>query len=145
MCEAAGIYKCGIDLLIFNNEPELLPGLKAEILAKMEWEILISLAGPFAEAASRDVRSKRDMRFTALLFCGAKDDYGVAKTVLPDYKTASKRRHGIPHFEHRTRDLVLNAWPAIKEIAKSLLAKETLDHDDVYAIVAPFLGLENMS
>src|SRR5207249_3265637 len=70
MCEGADIYSCVAGLGVFNLEPEPRPGWKAEILATMEWEILSSLAGPFAEAASRDVRSKRDMRFTALLFCG---------------------------------------------------------------------------
>src|SRR5450759_648801 len=54
LCEAPDIYTCGIGLALFKREPELRPGLKVEILSTMEWAILISLAGPFAEAASRD-------------------------------------------------------------------------------------------
>jgi hypothetical protein len=42
-------------------------------------------------------------------------------------------------FEDRTRDLILKNWLAIDALAKALLIYETLDHDDAYEVVAPFL------
>src|ERR1700745_1704930 len=60
ICEGPAIYHPGIGLLTFDLEPEPQPGWKDMILATMKWSILVSLAGPFAEAAYRDVRSKRD-------------------------------------------------------------------------------------
>ena len=100
--------------------------------------VLVSLAGPLAEA-SRIWKSKRDMHLAALFSCGSDVDYRDAETVLDDYKKLSKRRHGIRHFENRTRDLVLKSWPAIDALAKTLLVKETLNHDGAYAVVEPFL------
>jgi hypothetical protein len=79
------------------------------------------------------------MRLVVLFYCGAEVDYRDAEAVVDHYRKASKRRLGIPHFEDRTRDLVMKTWPAIDALASSLLVKETLDHDDAYAIVAPFL------
>jgi hypothetical protein len=138
MCEGPPLYAAGVDILVFHGEPKPQPGVKLAMLARMEWEILTLLAGPFAEAASREVQ-KRDMSFAAQLVCGSTDDYGAAKAVLRDYRKASKRRCGMPVFEDRTCDLVLKSWPAINELAKHLLVKETLNHDDAYAVVEPFL------
>ena len=140
MCEAPDLYTAGIELGRFYLEPKPRPGWQNEVLVKMEWAILTSLAGPFAESASRYVRSKAAMRITALLACGSSDDYGNAEAVLLDYKKASKRRRSIPYFEDRTRDLVLKSWSAIDALAKTLLVEETLNHDDAYAIVEPFLA-----
>lgn len=139
LCEGPAIYYPGIGLGTFNLEPEPRPGFKVEILATMQWSMVISLAGPFAEAAARDVRSKRSMRFTALLGCGGKEDYRAAEAVLPDYRKASKRRHGIRYFEDLARDLVLKQSHVIVALAKALLVNEVLDYDEAYAIVAPLL------
>lgn len=139
ICEAPDLYQVGIGLGLFNHEPELHPGLRNEILGTMEWAILVSLAGPFAEASFRGDHSKRRMRYTALFHCGSKDDYADAEAILPDYRKASKRRHGLRHFEDRTRELVLESWPTISTLAKHLVKKEALDHAEAYAIVAPLL------
>ena len=138
MCEAPDLYIVGIGLGLFYLEPEPWPGCQNQILAKMEWAILTSLAGPFAESASRDARSRAGMRHTARL-CGSEDDYGSAEAVLLDFTKASKLRRRISHFEDRTRDLVLKSWPAIDALAKTLLVKETLNYDGAYAVVEPFL------
>lgn len=138
MCEAPDLYAPGIGLMVFYQEPEARPGLKLEMLAKMEWAILTSLAGPFAEVAARGVHSKANMRLTAR-FCGGEADFEVAEAVLVDYKKTSGRRRCIQHFEDRTRDLVLKSRPAIIALAKALLVRETLDYDDAYAVVEPFL------
>jgi hypothetical protein len=134
LCEGPDLYTPGNDVIASYQEP-----LKSEMLAKMEWSILTSLAGPFAEAAARGVRSKANMRWKALFDCGGMYDYRAAGAVLQDYKKASGRRRGLPYFEDQTRDLVLKSWPAIEALAQALLARETLDHDDAYAIVEPFL------
>jgi hypothetical protein len=109
------------------------------MLAKMEWSILTSLAGPFAEAAARGVRSKANLRWKALFDCGGMYDYKAAGAILQDYKKASGRRRGLPYFEDQRRDLVLKRWPVIEALAQALLARETLDHDDADAIVERFL------
>jgi hypothetical protein len=138
MCEAPDLYAPRIGLMVFYQEPEARPGLRLEMLAKMEWAILTSLAGPFAEAAARGVHSKANMRLTAR-FCWGEADFEAAEAVLQDYEKASKRRRSILHFEERTRDLVLKSRPAIDALANTLLVEETLDHDDAYAVVEPFL------
>jgi hypothetical protein len=137
MCEGPDLYAASANLGIIYQEPE--SGVMPATLARMEWAILTSLAGPFAEAAARGVRSKASMRWKALFDCGSIHDYRAAGAVLQDYKKASGRRRGLPYFEDQTRDLVLKSWPAIEALAQALLARETLDHDDAYAIVEPFL------
>jgi hypothetical protein len=139
MCEGSGLYAPGIDLGAFYLEPEPRPGWKFETLARMEWSIFISLAGPFAEAATRGFHSKANMLLGALFHCGSGDDFRAADAALLDYKKTSRRRRGMPFFADRTRDLVLKSWRAIDELANVLLVKETLDHDAAYAVVEPLL------
>jgi hypothetical protein len=129
----------GIGLMIFNHEPEILPGFKAECLSKMEWSMIISFAGPFAEAFSRKHRSRNDKRPVALLSCGAIGDYNDAEAVLADYKEASKRRYGIRHFEDLAWDLVVANQPAISALASELFQRETLEYNDAYKIAAKLL------
>jgi hypothetical protein len=137
MCEGPDLYAASANLGIIYQQPE--SGAMPATLARMEWAILTSLAGPFAEAAARGVRSKASMRWKALFDCGSIHDYRTAGAVLQDYKKASGRHRGLPYFEDQTRDLVLEGWPAIEALAQALLTRETLDHDDAYAIVEPFL------
>ena len=139
MCEAPDLYNVNIGLGLFYQEPEPCPGWQNQMLRKMEWTILTSLAGPFAESASRDARSGAVMRHTARRLCGGEDDYSCAAAVLLDLTKASKQRHRISHFEDRTRDLVLNSWAAIDALAKTLLINESLDYDSAYAVVEPLL------
>lgn len=136
MCDGSDLYTASANLGIVYQEPE--PGAKSATLARMEWAIVISLAGPFAEAAARGARSKANMRLKAR-FCGGEADFEFAAAVLQDYEKTSKPPRSMLHFEDRTRDLVLKSWPAIDALAKALLANETLDHDSAYAIVEPFL------
>jgi len=140
MCEGPALYTAGIGLGVFNIEPEPHPGWKAEILARMEWSMIISFAGPFAEARSRNYCSRRDKRWTALLSCGASGDYTHAETVHADYKNASKRRYGIRHFEDRAWELVAANQPAISALASKLLQHETLEYEEAQKIVTPLLG-----
>lgn len=139
MCEAPDLYNVSIGLGLFYQEPEPWPGWKNQILTRMEWAILTSLAGPFAESASRDARSRGGMRHAARWLCGSEDDYRSAEAVLLDFTKVSKLRRRISHFEDRTRDLVLNSWPAIDALAKILLVKESLNYDSAYAVVEPHL------
>ena len=71
--EASDIHSLVSGRAIWKAVPKLRPELKK----RMEWEIIVSLAGPFAEAAARGDRTKTNMRWTAL-FCGAGDDYRKA-------------------------------------------------------------------
>jgi hypothetical protein len=140
LCEGPDLYTPGIGLGAFYLEPEPHPGWKCETLTRIEWAIVASLAGPFAEAASLGFHSKANMLLTALFHCGSTHDFRAANTVLLDYKKASRRRRGMPFFADRTRDLVLKSGRAIVALANALLVKETLDHDAAYAVVEPFLG-----
>ena len=71
--------------------------------------------------------------------CGSEADFEAAKAVLLDFENTSKRPRGMAYFEDRTRQLVLKNWPAIDALAKALLDYETLDHDDAYEVIEPFL------
>jgi hypothetical protein len=136
MCEAPDLYSASVNLGIPYREPE--PGVRSATIARMEWSIITSLAGPFAEAAARGARSRTDMSFSARC-CGSESDFEAAKAVLLDFENTSKRPRGMAYFEDRTRQLVLKNWPAIDALAKALLDYETLDHDDAYEVIEPFL------
>lgn len=136
MCEGPDLYTPINGLSVFNMAP---PNLKAEILVTMEWSMIISFAGPFAEAFSRNYRSRSDKRWSALFSCGASEDYAQAEAVLADYKKASKRRYGIRHFEDRAWELVVANQPAISALASKLLRHETLEYKEAHKIVVPFL------
>ena len=140
LCEAPDIYTCGIGRAIFEREPELRLGLKVEILSAMEWSMIISFAGPFAEAIYRNHLSRRDKRWAALFSCGASEDYAQGEAVLADYKQASKRRYGIRHFEDRAWELVVANQPTICALASKLLQHETLECKEAHKIAAPLLG-----
>jgi hypothetical protein len=109
--------------------------LRPELKKQMEWEIIVSLAGPFAEAAARGDRTKTNMRYTALLFCGAGLDYHRAENVLKDYKWATKGRVGLRRFEDRARELVLTEWPAIEALSAALLKSNILTYEQVLPII----------
>src|SRR3954447_1929142 len=60
LCKGPDVYRPGIGLAHFNHEPELRPGFKAEILATIEWSMIISFACPFAVAVSHSYCSQRE-------------------------------------------------------------------------------------
>jgi hypothetical protein len=140
MCEGHALYTASIGLRVFNIEPEPRPGWKREILGTMEWSMIFSFAGPFAEALSRNSRSRSDKRWVALFSCGASQDYRQAEAVLANYKRASKRRYGIRHFEDRAWELVVANQPTISALTSKLLQHETLEYEEVQKIVTPLLG-----
>lgn len=139
LCEGADLYKPKIGLCIFNMVPAPRASWQAEILQTMEWSIIISFAGPYAEAIARGCRSRRDKRWTALFSCGAENDYAQAETVLADYKQASKRRYGLRHFEERAWNLVLLQQPSINALATTLADRLSVDYDQAEKIVRPLL------
>jgi hypothetical protein len=140
MCEGPALYTVGVGLGIFNVDPEPRPGWKSTILANMEWSMVTSFSGPFAEAFYRNYRSRRDRRLAALFSCGGSGDYDQAEAVLADYKKASKRRYGIRHFEDRAWELVVGNQSAIDALASQLVQHESLDYEDAHKIAAPLLG-----
>jgi hypothetical protein len=102
----------------------------------MEWEINVNLAGPFGEAAARGVRTKAQMRYTALLFCGGDEDYRKAETVLKDYKWATGERIGLRRFEDRAHELILKEWPAIGARSAALLKSNVLSYEQALSTIA---------
>ncbi|WP_128961690.1 hypothetical protein [Bradyrhizobium guangzhouense] len=101
--------------------------------------MIISFAGPFAEAIAKGLKSRRDKRWSALLGCGASEDYRQAEAVLSDYKHASKRRRGLHHFEELAWDLALQQQPAIIALASSLSNQLSLEYEQAEEIVRPLL------
>ena len=136
LCEAPDVY-CyagGIGLSVFEQAT---PDLRKTILAEMEWAIRINLAGPFATAASQDVRTNASMRWHALLYCGSLGDYRSAEAVLADYRVAKGRNsYQLTRFENQARTLVLENWRPIEALALLLLKSEVLDHEIAYQVVA---------
>jgi hypothetical protein len=99
--------------------------------------IRIRLAGPFAEAASRDVRTQADMRWHALFHCGSDRDFAFAEAILADYRIARGRNsYRLTRFENQTRTLVLENWRPIEALAMLLLKSEVLDYKTAYQVVA---------
>jgi len=139
VCEATDICIPVVGLAIFNGAQR--PELQSMMLRRMEWEIMVKLAGPFATAAHAGIRAKQEMRWAALLSGGTDDDYKRAESVLADYKKATRRAYGLRRFEDRTRDLVLGAWPAIEALAVALLNSKSgaLEYDEAVSVVLPLL------
>jgi hypothetical protein len=130
LCEGIALHSAGPN-----------PGIPYfEILAEMKWEMIVSFAGPFAEAFSKNFRSRRDKHWNVLLSCGARKDYATAEAVLADYKKVSRRRYGLLHFEELAWDLVIANQPAISALSSKLLKHETLDYKEAHRIAAPLLN-----
>jgi hypothetical protein len=109
------------------------------MLRRMKWEIMVALAGPFATAMYFGRRSKRAMRWAALFSGGTQEDYKRAESVLADYRKATRRTYGLRRFEDRTREFVLNAWPAIQAMALTLLKSNVLEYDAAASVILPLL------
>jgi hypothetical protein len=114
---------------------EQLPKQRDHIIRQMEWCMIISLAGPFAEAVAIGNRTKSRMRYIALFSCGSDQDYQQAERVLIDYKQVMRRQYGIGRFEDRARELVLDQWPAIDALAQALLKSDVLEYEAAHAII----------
>jgi hypothetical protein len=110
---------------------EHLPQWRPMIKKRMEWDIIVNLAGPFGEAAARGDRTKTHMRYTALFFCGGNADYRRAEDVLKDYKWATGERIGLRRFEDRARELILMEWPTIEALSAALLKSDVLSYEQV--------------
>jgi len=135
MCEGSDIYLASTWV---KPSIETKMAVNPTTIARMEWSILISLAGPLAEAAARGARSKLDLGEMARK-CGSKSDFDAAEAILLDYEKLSKRDRDIAYFENRARKLVFANWSAIDALANALLVTEALEYGDAYAIVEPFL------
>jgi hypothetical protein len=107
-----------------------IPHLRSELRNQMEWEMIGSLAGPFAEVVARGYRGKSTMFWAAAFNCGAKGDIETAENVLKDWKWATKGRAGLRRFGDLTRELVLSDWPAIEALAAALLRRNVLSYDE---------------
>ena len=101
--------------------------------------MIISFAGPFAEAIAKGSQSRRDKRWNALFSSGAAEDYRQAEAVLADYKEASKRRYGLRHFEELAWDLALKQRSAIGALASSLQNQLSLEYDQAHETVSALL------
>jgi hypothetical protein len=139
LCEGPNLYTPKIGLIPFHMVPAPRPTWHAEILQTMEWSMIISFAGPFAEAIAKGLRSRRDKRWNALFSSGAEEDYRQAEAVLADYKQASKRRYGLRHFEDLAWDLALKQQSAIAALASSLFSQLSLEYDQAHEIVSALL------
>jgi hypothetical protein len=113
------------------------PEVKSKFLTNMKIEIVVSLAGPFAQARSMGGKSRRSARWDAL-FGGCIPDYETAKAVIREMR-AMAGRGSLRAFEGQTHDLVKSAWPAIEALADRLLEKHEIAHDEALAIASPLL------
>ena len=74
---------------------------------KMEWQIVIDLAGPIAEAVARGERRKKYAGTFALFYCGSSEDFSHAGKVIADLCALTKRRQALRRFEQRALAVVL--------------------------------------
>jgi hypothetical protein len=99
--------------------------LTEEVGLEMPAEALamVTLAGPCAEARLRRLRPDRVFAGVAAL----DDRESVASLGLSDEQFLAASRDAL--------DLVERDWPAIERVARELEARDTLDYDEVEAIV----------
>jgi hypothetical protein len=102
---------------------------------RMEWQIVVDLAGPIAEAVRRGERRKKHIGAFALFDCSSRDNYSHAGKILADVCTLTNRRHALQRFEQRTLGLVLAHWRAIETLAIRLIDAGRLDGDQAEQIV----------
>ena len=126
LVEASDVYALVGGRRLWDAEPDIRPRLKAA----MEWDIIVSLAGPFAEAIARGYRGKSTILSVAIVNGGAGEDFERAENVLKDWKWATKERAGLHRFGERTRELVLSEWPAIEALAAALLKRNVLSYEE---------------
>ncbi|MEX0407957.1 hypothetical protein ABGN05_20060 [Aquibium sp. LZ166] len=105
------------------------------------WEIIDSLAGPFAEAAFLGDRDPWVMSASAFDLRGwDSSDYNIAESAYASLRHLTPRRPRWGTLYYRTAGLVLNNWTAIEALAVRLLNKHELEFDEVLEIVAPHLS-----
>jgi hypothetical protein len=126
LVEKADLYSLVSGRLVWDGMPDMRPTLQAA----MEWEIMGSLAGPYAEVVARGRGAKSTIFLDALFSGGVKEDFKRAEDVLADWKWATKGRAGLRRFGERTRELVLADWPAIEALAAALLTRNVLSYDE---------------
>jgi hypothetical protein len=102
---------------------------------KMEWQIVIDLAGPIAEAVARGERRKKYAGTFALFYFGSSEDFSHAGKVIDDLCALTKRRQALRRFEQRALAVVLAHWPAVSMLAAALIEAGRLDGDQVEQIV----------
>ena len=110
------------------------PAERTKRLRKMEWEIILRLAGPIAEAIMCGVTRSETCLF-ALAEEGGGPDFEMPKAVLDDYRLATKRKYELTRFVYRTPKNVVSAWVAIEALACALLESEVLAYEQAYPII----------
>jgi hypothetical protein len=119
---------------------EVEPHLKHLWIECMTLEIIISLAGPFAQVRFQGRRSKSSVRWDALFGGGCCDDYNRVKGTISDMRTMTGRG-SLLAFEARTFDLVERCWSAIEALGEQLLERHVIEYDEAVATVAPLLPI----
>jgi hypothetical protein len=145
MMEGEDIYKTYdvemCRMIIDEADPVSHPELRAAMISRMEWQIIRTLSGPYAEA---NLGPKYLMDWNAAVnghgLPGENSDNEKAARVFADYLYAKpKRQHGFRRFELRAKALVLSEWPAIQALAKGLMKQNVIEYDEAHAIVVPLL------
>ena len=102
-------------------------------------EVIVSLAGPFAEAAFHGVSDPRHMEECAIFDAQNSGDIESAIEAFEDLRHISQRPPRWGTLVRRAARLVLDNRSAIEALAERLLVKHELDFDEAMAIVAPHL------
>lgn len=102
----------------------------------MEWQIIINMAGPIAEAIYRGEKRKSDVLWFAVFYCGARQDVDEAGKVINDLRKLTGRNHGEQRFAERARDLLLNHWPLVDAIAEALIRDHSVVGEEIEEMIA---------
>jgi hypothetical protein len=96
---------------------------------RLEWSIIIDLAGHFAQV----VANERAPRY------GARQDYATAKKTLAALRRVVGQRLAMRLFEERARKVVRHQWSAIAALASELSKAEILEYEEARQIIVPLM------
>lgn len=138
LCESVPVYGgVGADIAKAYVKHNL--GAVPNRIRAAEWEIVACMAGPFADMLSQGFKSLDAMRWNAIYMRVGVSDFEQAEALFEDVRILAGRRAGMVKLMRRTRELVIDNWPAITSLADELMRVRYLEGEDVRKIIVPHL------
>lgn len=120
-----------------DHEHPLAPSL----VAAMEHDIFGYLAGPYAQVVfEQGPQPSGALRASARRIEEAQSDFVMGVRLHLEVSRIRRRRRRFSDMEERAYTIVMKCWPAIADLASTLLDERFLEGTDVYKIVTPKLA-----
>lgn len=112
---------------------------KAFWLESMRREIMVLMAGPYAQLGYLNLISNKSDALYNVLFNFKRGDIVQAEAVMVDYRSVTGR-NPLRKLMNASLDLVRVNWTAIDTLAQALLEKHSLTYDEAFVAITPHLA-----